>query len=770
MIDPDLPDELQTESEASDAAEQREEMLTALGQAIAKKRDEAVNARKESGIEQIWIQAEEAYLCIDDMNRAEFAKAKWAKPMAMQAPVVAEVSKGGGDGRSNVFIRLTARYVDMGAAKVSEIVLPVDGKAFAFKGTPVPDLVSPLTPVAQAVAMPGQMPPPAVDPAAQSENAADDAAKKAEKRVYDWMVEGHYTREMRKVIHDAAKLGVGVLKGPFPVIKKRRAITQKTEGDKIIVKVDKVAKVVPGYKRIDPWNCFPHDACGEDIKTGDYFVEKDTISPATLKALKQEKDPLGNPVYLSSQIDKVIEQGPEGHKETDGRPNQKAKKDNYNIWYFTGTISRDDLSLLNSVAAKELPDEVTDISAVVTIVNDSVIRATLNPLEGGNFGYNALPWSPRSGSWAGVGVAEQISTPQRIVNNASRAVFNNAGVSAGVQIVMDPLAIIAANNSNVITPNKLWYLQPGTTIDDVRKAFAAIEIPNVTAQLMPIIDFGMKMAEESTNIPLIAQGHDGEQTPQTFGQAQLQNTNANTLLRSIGSAVDEHITTPVVEDSYDWLLADPDVPAEEKGDFDINCTGSSTFVESAIQEQTLMQMAGIVVNPAFGINPEKWMEKTLKSKRFNPRELKFTDEEKAKMAQNQQPAPQIQAAQINAQARLQAANIMAGVTVQRVKADTDRDTAYVQAQTQKNANDHDATMAELNVRIQLAQLDYANKHSLKLEDVKAQLAKTAMALNTQKELSFASMNLDAHKHHTPQVATPAVEPAGRADSGMAFAE
>ena len=102
MIDPDLPDELQSDQEYNDATEQRDEMLAAIGQAIAKKRDEAVAARKENGIEQIWIQAEEAYLCIDDMNRAEFAKAKWAKPMAMQAPVIAEVSKGSGDGRSNV--------------------------------------------------------------------------------------------------------------------------------------------------------------------------------------------------------------------------------------------------------------------------------------------------------------------------------------------------------------------------------------------------------------------------------------------------------------------------------------------------------------------------------------------------------------------------------------------------------------------------------------------------------------------------------------------
>ena len=36
MIDPDLPDELQSDQEYNDAAEQREEMLAAIGQDIAK--------------------------------------------------------------------------------------------------------------------------------------------------------------------------------------------------------------------------------------------------------------------------------------------------------------------------------------------------------------------------------------------------------------------------------------------------------------------------------------------------------------------------------------------------------------------------------------------------------------------------------------------------------------------------------------------------------------------------------------------------------------
>lgn len=122
----------------TDAA--RAEMLDALGGIIASKRKEAIDARKSSGIEAVWLACEEAYLGIDDANRHEFAEAKWAKPTSMNGPVTSERS-GGDESRSTAFVRLTSRYVDAGAAKLAEILLPADDKAFSFGPTPIPDMV-----------------------------------------------------------------------------------------------------------------------------------------------------------------------------------------------------------------------------------------------------------------------------------------------------------------------------------------------------------------------------------------------------------------------------------------------------------------------------------------------------------------------------------------------------------------------------------------------------------------------------------------------------
>ena len=126
-----------------DAEAERLARLDALGQMVAKKRDEAVQFRKQSGIEDVWTYCEESYLGIDDANRAEWQGAKWAKPAALNGPLTRE-TRSSNASQSTVFIPLTARYVDAGAAKLSEIILPLDGKPFSLSATPNPELITKL--------------------------------------------------------------------------------------------------------------------------------------------------------------------------------------------------------------------------------------------------------------------------------------------------------------------------------------------------------------------------------------------------------------------------------------------------------------------------------------------------------------------------------------------------------------------------------------------------------------------------------------------------
>lgn len=804
----DLPEEVRA-AIAPHMAESAE-TLAAIGIAIAKRRDDAKAARTSSGIEAVWKEAEEAYIGIDDSNRHEYQDARWSKPMSMDGPVTTGKTPKPNEHKSTAFVRLTARYVDAGSAKLGEILLPADDKAFKFSEMPVPELIeakddqshvlhseignAPLmrpvkpgetvpgstTPAPAAVAgqggavpvpgaaavppAPGMPPGPlpvqevpltVKDLAEENIELARKAAKSAETRIYGWMIECQRTAEMRKIIDDSARIGVGVLNGPIPVRKKGIAVDK----DKDVLKVIFEEKIVPASRWRDPWNIFPDPACGENIHNGDFIFDRDFLSPRQVRELKEL------PGYISSQIDAVLKEGPDGpDKDTDmgvRNTNVQAEiKGRFEVWYYYGSLKKSEMGAIWTAAGKkldDLPADKAEVYAIVTLINQRVVRATINPLDSGSFPYHSVPWQRRAGHWAGIGVAEQIKMPQKLINQATRAMINNAAKSAGSQIVIDRGVINPANGSWLLEPDKIWNktADTGGSVDD---AFAMHEIPNHTDELMKIVEYALRLAEESTSIPLITQGMSGETQPETLGGMTLQNSNANQLLRSIGYAFDDHITEPEVRQYYEWLLLAPDVPDEEKGAFTIDAHGSVALVERAIQDQTIAQMGAFAKDPAYGIDPKRWMKMFMKSKRLDPVDFQFSEEEQKKIDAAPPPvAPQVQAAQIRAQT----------------------DTAKIASdkETKENATvvGHIGHMSELAERRELALLDYANANRMKITDVRAMLADTAMKLDVQKELSHTSHLVDLKKHGTDtatersvQAAEPAVEPAGRAAPGKAF--
>jgi len=187
-------------------------------------------------------------------------------------------------------------------------------------------------------------------------------------------------------------------------------------------------------------------------------------------------------------------------------------------------------------------------------------------------------------------------------------------------------------------------------------------------------------------------------------------------------------------------------------------------------------MAQMAKDPAFGVDPKKWFKLMAKSKRLDPRELQYSDEEMAQLAQQPPPPPPVvQVATIRAdtdKAKLAAlqqdGQANRALALQKIKVDTDRDTIYVQAEQDRTRIMGDARMREIEVKRELAMLEYANRHQISLENVKAMLARTAMTLAAQKQLAGMERAVVKPRYNNPQVARPAVEPPGRAPNGRAF--
>lgn len=722
-------------------------------------RDKSIEGRRASGIEGIWLEDEEYYEGIDDANRGE----KTLKPTSPDGNVRILKQAAQAATRSTVFVELTRPYVDAAAARVSDMLLPTDDRNWAMEPTPIPDLIKRLddkTPIAaengQPVMVPDedapqeQVPQPGI-PVAQTAmrpmTAADQARKviekakqsceKAQTRIDDWLTECDYLDAGREIIDDAARIGVGILKGPTPKKIRKKAIIQALEGIGLVIQ----ESLNPVSGRVSPWNFYPDPNCGDDIQRGKYVFERDDITGRELADLA------GSPGYLDYAISEALEQGPVNTVIQGGR--QKDSTDNrndaelYQIWYFHGYLSADDLDTLGAKHGgdgKQYP-------VICTMVNDKIIKAAMAPLDSGEFPYDVFVWQKRAGHWAGRGVARQMRTEQDGVNAAVRAMMDNAGLSSGAQVIINRSKIVPANGKWTLGPRKIWWTKEDEDMQNVRDAILFVNMPSVQQELMAIVEFWKRAAEDATGLPMLLQGQLG-QSPDTVGGMTLLNNNATTVLRRIAKTYDSRITDRHIGRYYEWLLLHGRDDSE-KGDFQIKARGSSALLERDAQSQFLMQLLNASLNPRFKLDPAKIMGRVLKSQRFDVEDLKLPADEAEKLLQGQ-PDPRVAVEEMRQQMRdkeLQAENERFAAQLQ-----ADRETEKMELAFRQWEKQIDATLES-------AGLD--SDRAINIDEIKAAMAQTNAKLLTQ-------MRLAMRPQGGPQVAPPGMEPRGRAPNGMAF--
>ena len=776
----DLPQEV---AELLDQHEQEKIVkLEMFSRMVAKKRDDAVNGRANSGIEQQWDEDDAHYNGVDAANAGKQAMYKPTSPTG------GFVQKGRGDKnatRSTVFLNITRPYVDAIVARTCDILLPTDDKNWALQPTPIPELIAmkkdvptpgPVVPQSGPIApnpgMPAPIPagvqqmgqPPAppsmADIAQRAMDQARDACEKAEKQIEDWLAESGYNAENRKVVFDAAKLGTGIIKGPVP--EKHKSMSINHDGGE--TKVSMNIEIQPGSKRVDPWNFFPDPSCGENIHDGNHCFERDYLTAKSLRDLKDL------PGYLGKSIDEVLGQGPKGMAQGNFSTSKRTDdKDLYPVFYGYMDVGVKELEAAGLDVTKLKGDS---ISALVTLVNDTVIKAVPNPMDDGEFPYDVMPWQRVAGTWTGIGVSRQIRTPQQSLNAAHRNLLDNAGLSGGPILIVRRNMIEPADGDWVLRPRKIFYATADADIRSVNDAITAVNIPSMQVELMNIIQFELKVAELVTGFPLIMQGQNSQSAPDTYGGQILATNNASTVLRYIARVYDDSVTTKHIGRYYKYLLAYGE-DESMKGDFEVVARGASVLVEKEIQAQEIIQLIGMSANPAFELDPAKLMAEYLKSRRFDARKFKLSEEQiaAAKATPDQPPvqvavaqiksAAEIQAAQIRAkgqvdvvtteaaleqqaaesghpspqmaaaQARISEAQIRAASVESQERSRSATELAWAQNEAKMAADNHAANLNELAVRRDLEMLKYANQQKISLDQIKADLAKTSIIESTK---------------------------------------
>jgi hypothetical protein len=414
------------------------------------------------------------------------------------------------------------------------------------------------------------------------QEAADMKTDLMEREIENHLNLTCYPSETRKALADRVILGTGVLKGPLNCGKlKRIYVKQQTSAGKIIRVPQYTVETTPLVYRVNIWYWFPDDSV-TDVEKAEDAIEVHPMNKSELKELMQ------HPGYMADQIAPCLEEEPRAYVTSPfNDPAYLTQginllKNKYLVSEYHGPIKKADLDLLGIEHDDSPLDEVY---GEIWVCNSRVIRLQLSTIEGCyKLPYAACVWEPDPATIYGFGIPMLARDQQRVVNETYKMVLDNAGVSAGPQVVVDSTIIAPAEGGNEVTPWKVWLSKEYGA--DMTKAIQFFTPPNSFEQLSALMTMARGFADEESSINLITAGEQPSGAMDSATGLALANQNALTPLFFKSEEWDDHITRRIIEDMYDWEMQYNE-KEEIKGTFDIDVRTSTAFLKGLMDQQKL---------------------------------------------------------------------------------------------------------------------------------------------------------------------------------------
>ena len=655
---------------------------------------------------------------------------------------------------SKVFVNITRNKTSAAEARLQDMLFPTDDRNWAIRPTPIPELSQ--TEAGEPIVINGEP----VDKkviAAEVEREAKRKSDGMQRQIDDQLNEAKYQTSSRDGIHDACLLGTAILKGPVVVgrIKKKWVTHPETGLSELSVE----EALEPTVERVDPWDFFP-DMSARTLSEAEFIFERHRLTA------KQLRDFAKLDGVLLDQLREVMrDESGKTNATTDYTDdiraitgvNNAGSNNKYELWEYHGPISKDDLS--SAGVEIEDDDPLEEYYGTVFFIGNTVLRAQLNPMDTDDMPYSVFNWEKDDASIFGFGVPYLMRNPQKVINSTWRMMLDNGGMSVADQIVVNRELIQPADGSWAMGPKKMWFLKDKTR--SVGDAFGAFSTNSHQAELANMFQMARQLADEETNMPLIAQGEQsGNITKTSSGMMMLMNS-ANIVLRRAVKNWDDDVTDTMIPRFYDWNMQFKDDP-EIKGDFKVDARGSSALLVREKQQESLMIYSNISAqNPNLAIRRD-WagLDKRIAQALEVPHEeLTLTEDEIEKIqkqqAENQPQDPQIVRAQLQAQSDQQELQMKTQIEQQNFQLQIEKlklqqQEAQYEAQLDqiKLQQERELKMAEIASRENLTMSQLQARMDIDLQKDKTARDKAAMDGNIkQTETQLKAQNL-AEGHDT----------------------
>lgn len=511
--------------------------------------------------------------------------------------------------KSTAYVNITREKTDAWAAQMGDMLFPVDDKNYGIAPTPNPKLTMIAKQVMAVTAGQGEQ---SEQPTSEAQQAIDalaiaqDRATAMERTIEDQLVSCDYNGESRRMLHYAAKLGTGILKGPLVQNQITTSWGKGADGQWVCEVVEDTR---PAARCVYPWDFVP-DMSAIRFSEAAFCYEREYMTKKDVNKLKR----LANYGFIPEQVDKLLASSPSASCTQYNQYvdqiralcglNPTSQDQRYEVWTYHGPVPMALLVEVGLLSTEDMSDEELagmdgrECDGVVIFSGDIVLKVTMNPLDTLEWPYSVFVCEPEEGSIFGLSMPYLMRHPQKIINSAWRAMLDNAAKTVGPQVVVNKRLIQPVDGNWEATPFKTWEMDTNVQAAEVQKAFGVFHFESRQSDMANILQLAMSLLDRESGMPMIGQGEQGQVTPTLGGMSMLMNA-ANAVRRQQVKEYDDNITKPMIRRFYAWNMQFNEDDSI-KGDYEVQARGTSALLVREIQTAQLGQILNSYSqNPTF---------------------------------------------------------------------------------------------------------------------------------------------------------------------------
>ena len=347
-------------------------------------------------------------------------------------------------------------------------------------------------------------------------------------------------------------------------------------------------ETIPKMEYVSIWDFYP-DPDARNMSEAEFTIQRHRLNRSQLRNLKKR------PHFRDESIELAIDYGADYYRsyweDALEEDSVSEQMDRFEVLEYWGVLDNE----LAEEADLELPDEFADQDQVqvnIWVCNGQILRLVLNPFTPSRIPYLAVPYELNPYSFFGIGVAENMTDTQLLMNGFMRMAVDNGALSGNLLIEVDETNLVPGQDLQVY-PGKVFRRQAGAP----GQAIFGTKFPNVSQELLMMFDKSRQLADEATGIPSYSHGSGavGGVGRTASGMSMLMGAAAQNI-KAVVRNIDDYLLGPLGKSLFAFNMQfnfDP----EFVGDLDVKARGTESLMRNEVRSQRLLQFMQMTANP-----------------------------------------------------------------------------------------------------------------------------------------------------------------------------